>query len=369
MRVIDLDGMPRTEMPPPPLDHEACWSAVLARDASADGRFVTAVRSTGINCRPGCSARRPRRENVTFFTCREEAEAAGFRACKRCRPDEPSREARATDAVARACRLIDEAETPPALAELARAAGMSAYHFHRTFRLDTGVTPKAYAAARRASRVEAGLRDEAHSVTQAVFDAGFNATSRFYADSRERLGMTPSASRRGEEGATIRFAVAQCSLGPILVAATAKGVCAILFGEEPDALVREVQDRFPRAELNGADPTFERLVARVVGLVERPDQPVDLPLDIGGTAFQQRVWEALRKIPAGQTASYAEIARAVGAPAAMRAVGRACGANPVAVAIPCHRVVATNGSLTGYRWGVARKRRLLARERGERDEA
>ena len=364
MRIQNLDPMDRTAAPAPPLDHAACWDAVLARDASAEGTFVTAVRTTGVYCRPGCSARRPRRENVTFYpTCRE-AEAAGFRPCKRCRPNEASREARAGAAIALACRMIEEAETPPALDALARAAGLSPFHFHRTFKRITGVTPKAYAAARRADRVETGLR-AGRSITQAAFEAGFNASSRFYADASERLGMSPSAYRRGGEGATIRFAIGECSLGPILVAATEKGVCAILFGEDPDALARALQDRFPKAELIGADAGFERLVARVVGLVERPDQACALPLDIHGTAFQQRVWEALRKIPAGRTATYAEIARAIGSPAAIRAVGRACGANPVAVAIPCHRVIATNGSMTGYRWGVARKRQLLDRERRE----
>ncbi|WP_430912694.1 bifunctional DNA-binding transcriptional regulator/O6-methylguanine-DNA methyltransferase Ada [Methylobacterium sp. sgz302541] len=336
-------------------------AALAARDRRADGLFVYAVRTTGVYCRPSCAARPARPENVGFHPTCEAAEAAGFRPCLRCRPNEPSREERQAQALARACRLIEEAETPPPLADLARAAGMSAFHFHRVFKAATGVTPRAYAAARRSERVAEGLREGA-SVTRAVFEAGFNASSRFYEEAGARLGMSPRAYKAGGTGAAIRFAVAQCSLGAILVAATDKGVCAILLGDDPAALVRDLEDRFPKAELIGGDAAFERLVARVVGFVEAPARGLDLPLDIGGTAFQQRVWAALRKIPAGRTASYAEIARAIGEPAAVRAVARACGANAIAVAIPCHRVVRADGALSGYRWGVERKRDLLARE-------
>ena len=336
-------------------------AALAARDRRADGLFVYAVRTTGVYCRPSCAARPARPDNVSFHPTCEAAEAAGFRPCLRCRPNEPSREERQAQALARACRLIEEAETPPPLADLARAAGMSAFHFHRVFKAATGVTPRAYAAARRSERAAEGLREGA-SVTRAVFEAGFNASSRFYEEAGARLGMSPRAYRDGGTGAAIRFAVAQCSLGAILVAATDKGVCAILLGDDPAALVRDLEDRFPKAELIGGDAAFERLVARVVGFVEAPARGFDLPLDIGGTAFQQRVWAALRKIPAGRTASYAEIARAICEPAAVRAVARACGANAIAVAIPCHRVVRADGALSGYRWGVERKRDLLARE-------
>jgi AraC family transcriptional regulator of adaptative response/methylated-DNA-[protein]-cysteine methyltransferase len=261
----------------------------------------------------------------------------------------------------RACRLIEEADELPSLDALAAAAGMSRYHFHRVFKETTGVTPRAYAAAQRARRV----RDElplSGTVTEAIYGAGFNSSGRFYAASNGMLGMSPTRFRAGGAGEEIRFAVGQCSLGAILVAATAKGVAAILLGEDPDALLRDLQDRFPKARLIGGDAGFEALVARVVGLVEAPSLGLDLPLDVRGTAFQQRVWQALRQIPAGTTASYAEIARRIGAPGAVRAVARACAANPAAVAIPCHRVVRQDGGLSGYRWGVERKRALLDRE-------
>jgi AraC family transcriptional regulator of adaptative response/methylated-DNA-[protein]-cysteine methyltransferase len=347
---------------PTPQDDAARWDALKRRDPDADGSFVYSVRTTGVYCRPSCPARPARPENVAFHLTCEDAERAGFRPCKRCRPNEASQAERHAAAIARTCRLIDAAETPPGLDDLARAANMSPYYFHRLFKGVTGVTPKAYADARRAERVAAGL-PEAETVTNAVYDAGYNSASRFYASSNERLGMTPTAYRNGGAGAAIRFAVGECSLGSILVAATEKGVCAILIGDDPDALARDLQDRFPKAELKGGDAEFERMVAQVVGLVEAPGSRFDLPLDIGGTAFQQRVWQALRAIPAGKTASYTEIAQAIGLPKSVRAVARACGANPLAIAIPCHRVVRSDGALSGYRWGVERKRTLLTRER------
>jgi AraC family transcriptional regulator of adaptative response/methylated-DNA-[protein]-cysteine methyltransferase len=340
------------------------WEALLRRDAGADGTFVYSVRSSGVYCRPSCAARMPLRVNVAFHATPESAEAAGFRPCLRCRPSDASLAGRQAAAIAAACRLIDEADAVPNLKTLSAAAGLSPHHFHRVFKRTTGVTPRAYAAARRAERVAAGLRG-AGSVTEAIYEAGYNSASRFYAASTARLGMTPTAYRRGGAGALIRFAVGQCSLGAILVAATEKGVCAILLGDEPDALTHDLQDRFPQATIEGGDAGFETLVARVVGLVERPDTGVDLPLDIGGTAFQQRVWEALRAIPSGRTATYTEIAARIGQPSAVRAVALACGANAHAVAIPCHRVVRSDGSLSGYRWGIARKRSLLARESEE----
>ncbi|PIK74126.1 bifunctional DNA-binding transcriptional regulator/O6-methylguanine-DNA methyltransferase Ada [Methylobacterium frigidaeris] len=348
----------------PPLDTAACFAAIARRDRAADGRFVYAVRSTGVYCRPSCAARPALPKNVSFHPTCAAAEEAGFRACRRCRPNEASLGERQTEAVARACRMIDAAETPPALADLAATAGLSPYHFHRVFKQVTGVTPRAYGAARRAARAAEGLR-QAGTVTEAIFDAGYGAASRFYAAAPTRLGMTPTAYRRGGEGAAIRFAVGACSLGHVLVAATETGLCAILLGDDPDALLRDLQDRFPKAVLTGGDRDFEAVVAQVVGLVEAPGMSSTLPLDIGGTAFQQRVWQALRAIPPGRTATYAEIAQAIGAPSAARAVALACGANALAVAIPCHRVVRQDGSLSGYRWGVARKRALLDRERAD----
>jgi AraC family transcriptional regulator, regulatory protein of adaptative response / methylated-DNA-[protein]-cysteine methyltransferase len=339
----------------------ARWQAVVRRDRAADGQFCYAVTTTGVYCRPSCGARRPLRANVRFHRDAAQAERAGFRPCRRCRPNEPPLARPQAEAVARACQLIAEAETPPDLAALAAAAGLSRFHFHRVFKAMTGVTPHQYASQHRAQRVRAGLRGSG-TVTAALYDAGFNSNGRFYAAAPGMLGMTPRRFRAGGQGASIRFAVGQCSLGAILVAATAKGVAAILLGDDAAKLVEELQDRFPKAELVGGDRAFERLVARVVGLIERPADGLDLPLDVRGTAFQERVWQALRAIPAGATASYAEIARRIDRPRAVRAVGQACAANPLAVAIPCHRVVRNDGGLAGYRWGIARKRALLQRE-------
>jgi AraC family transcriptional regulator of adaptative response/methylated-DNA-[protein]-cysteine methyltransferase len=342
-------------------DDEVLWEAVRRRDRQADGTFCYAVATTGVYCRPSCAARLPRREHVTFHAAPEAAERAGFRPCKRCRPDEPSQAERHAASVALACRLIETAEEPPALEALARAVGLSPFHFHRVFKAVTGVTPKAYAGAQRARRVRQGL-ERAETVTEAIYDAGYNASSRFYEQAQALLGMKPADYRDGGRDAEIRFAVGECTLGSILVAATAKGVCAIQLGDDPEALVRDLQERFPKARLIGADPAFEALVARVVGQVEEPRRSAELPLDVRGTAFQQRVWQALRGIPAGRTASYAEIAARIGSAQAVRAVARACAANPVAVAIPCHRVIRTDGEAGGYRWGVERKRELLRRE-------
>ncbi|GBU15950.1 MULTISPECIES: bifunctional DNA-binding transcriptional regulator/O6-methylguanine-DNA methyltransferase Ada [Methylobacterium] len=335
--------------------------AVAERDGRADGHFVYAVRSTGVYCRPSCPSRAALPENVGFHASPEAAEAAGFRPCLRCRPNEAGRAERGVRAVALACRAIEEAETPPDLAALGRASGVSPSHLHRLFKGATGVSPRAYARAVRAARAGKGLREGA-SVTRALHEAGFNAASRFYAEAEDRLGMSPLAYRKGGPGAAIRFAVAPCSLGRVLVAATERGVCAILLGDDPEALRRDLEARFPRAELVAGAGDFEGLVARVVGLVERPEADAALPLDIAGTAFQERVWQALRAIPSGETATYTGIARAIGAPTSARAVARACGANPLAVAVPCHRVVGAGGALSGYRWGLERKRALLARE-------
>jgi AraC family transcriptional regulator, regulatory protein of adaptative response / methylated-DNA-[protein]-cysteine methyltransferase len=344
-----------------PARDEERWQAVSRRDPAFDGRFLFAVRTTGVYCRPSCASRPAKRENVSFFANAAEAERAGYRACKRCRPDKLGAPDPQVEAVKRACEQIESAEEAPKLADLAASVGLSPYHFHRVFKTITGVTPKAYAAERRARRAADKLRT-ADTITEAIYDAGFNSSSRFYESTAARLGMTPGAVRRGGAGAVIRFAVGEASLGAVLVAATDKGVCAIMLGDDPQALVRELQDRFPRAELKGGDAEFERTVARVVGLVEAPGQRLDLPLDIRGTAFQQRVWAALQAIPPGETATYTEIARAIGQPTAVRAVAQACGANPLAIAIPCHRVVRADGDLSGYHWGVERKRKLLDRE-------
>ena len=337
------------------------WQAVERRDRRFDGAFFYSVATTGVYCRPSCGARLPRRENVRFHASCEEAERAGFRPCKRCRPDEAPLELRRARAVERACRLIEAAEETPSLDQLAESAGMSRYHFHRIFKAITGVTPKAYASANRARRLREQLPRSA-TVTEAIYGAGFNSSGRFYATSSQVLGMAARRFRSGGTGESIRFAVGQCTLGSILVAATETGICAVQLGDDPEVLVRELQERFPKARLSGAEADFERWVAKVVGLVEAPALGLDLPLDVRGTAFQQRVWEALRRIPAGSTATYAEIARRIGAPKSVRAVARACASNAIAVAIPCHRVVRTDGSLSGYRWGVERKRALLARE-------
>ncbi|MDE2228102.1 MAG: bifunctional DNA-binding transcriptional regulator/O6-methylguanine-DNA methyltransferase Ada [Alphaproteobacteria bacterium] len=344
------------------------WEAVRRRNPAADGHFYYSVRTTGVYCRPSCASRPARRENIAFHDSRAAAEAAGFRPCKRCRPNAPPLAARRAAVVAKACRTIESAEATPDLAALARAAGLSRFHFHRVFKATIGLTPRGYAAACRARRLHAEL-PRAGSVTEAIYGAGFGSSGRFYAVSETLLGMRPRAFRAGGVGAAIRFAVGQCSLGAVLVAATAKGVCAIMLGDDPDRLVRELQDRFPKAQLVGGNAAFERLVARVVGLVETPGAAAELPFDLRGTAFQQRVWQALRAIPPGDTASYAEIARRIGRPHAVRAVAQACAANPVAVAIPCHRVVRQDGGLGGYRWGIARKRALLERETKLRDTA
>jgi len=343
------------------MEHDPRWAAVLARDPAADERFVYAVKTTGVYCRPSSPSRLPKAENVEFFATAAEAEAAGYRPSQRAHANRSTLNTRHAELVAAACRAIESAEKLPNLSALAKQAGLSSYHFHRVFKAVTGVTPKRYADAHRARKV----RDElgrASSVTNAIYDAGFNSNSRFYAASDQVLGMRPSDYRAGGTNAQIRFAIGECSLGAILVAQSARGVCAILLGDDPDALARDLQDRFPHADLIGGDADFEQLVAQVVGFVEAPGIGLDLPLDVRGTAFQQRVWQALRDIPAGSTASYTDIATRIGAPKAVRAVAQACAANRLAVAIPCHRVVRSDGTLSGYRWGVERKRELLKRE-------
>jgi AraC family transcriptional regulator of adaptative response/methylated-DNA-[protein]-cysteine methyltransferase len=360
--------MPQTassaKRPPVPAPEDelvdARWAAVLARDTQYDGGFYYSVATTGVYCRPSCPARRPKRAHVRFHDSLASAEAAGFRPCKRCKPDQSVSQHGAK--VAQACRVIEAAEEPPTLHQLAAAVGLSPYHFHRLFKAATGVTPKAYANAHRNARVRASLARSA-TVTEAIYDAGFNSNGRFYATATEALGMSPTAFRAGGADMQIRYAVGACSLGSVLVAASDKGVCAILLGDGPEALLAELRRQFPRAAVAGGGKDFAALAARVIDHVETPGAGLDLPLDIRGTVFQHRVWEALRRIPAGTTVSYTDIAKAIGAPKSVRAVAGACAANRLAIAIPCHRVVRGDGSLSGYRWGVDRKRALLAKEK------
>jgi len=337
------------------------WAAVVHRDPRANGVFYYSVRTTGVFCRPSCAARLARRENVTFHATIAAAEAAGFRPCKRCRPNEEPIEVRRARAIAKACRLIEESEEAPDFDAVAAEVSMSRFHFQRVFRTITGLTPKNYALAHRASRVRERLK-RSPTVTEAIYEAGFNSSGRFYATTDRMLGMRPTDFREGGANTDMRFALGETSLGSVLVAGSDKGVCAILFGEKPDALVDDLQSRFPKARLLGGDRSFEKWVAKVVGFVEAPRLGLDLPLDIRGTVFQRRVWKALQEIPIGSTASYSEVAKKVGAPGSARAVAQACAANRLAVAIPCHRVVRNDGGLSGYRWGVERKRTLLARE-------
>ncbi len=336
------------------------WQAVVDNSAAADD-FFYAVKTTGVYCRPSCPSRVPRRENVAFYDSREAAERAGYRPCKRCTPDRAPRSARKAGLVIKACRLIEASERPPSLDELARHVGVSTYHFHRLFTRTTGLTPHQYAIAHRDRQVRAQLAQGA-SVTNALFDAGFNSSGHFYENAEQALGMSPARYRDGGADSAIRFAIGECALGAILVAGTDRGICAIMLGDDPEALAQELQDRFPNATLTGDHREFAPYVAQVVGFVAEPASGLDLPLDIRGTAFQQRVWQALREIPVGETASYRQIAARIGAPKAVRAVAGACAANTLALAIPCHRVVRTDGILSGYRWGVERKRRMLAKE-------
>lgn len=340
----------------------ARWQAVCTRDAAADGQFLFAVVTTGVYCRPNCAARQPKRENVRFFDTTAAAEAAGFRACKRCRPTGRSVAETQAEAVHQACRLIDEAETPPSLNALADAVGISPFHFHRVFKAVLGVTPKDYAAARRIERLKREL-DEGTPVAQAIYGAGYGSPSRVYESTHTTLGMTPAAFQQGAKGKRIDWTVTSTALGPLMIAATPDGVCMIEFGQDATALEQQLQARFPSAERTRADAALAEHVSAVASYIATPSQGLSLPLDIQGTAFQRRVWRALQAIPPGRTASYGEVAAALGQPSAARAVARACATNGLALAIPCHRVVAADGRLSGYRWGVERKRALLAAEK------
>ncbi len=344
------------------LNREECWAALASRDSGADGAFVYAVRTTGVYCRPGCSSRLPRRENVAFYATPAAAEEAGFRPCKRCRPNEGSAGERRVAAIGRACALIRARDTLPSLTELADAAGISRFHFHRVFKEITGTTPREWGTAHRLGRFAERL-DSGESVAEAVYGAGFGASSRAYEAAPNGLGMTPGARRHGGRGETIRFTTVKTGLGWALVAATERGICMTALGDERAALEAELRRRFPAALIWPADAKLTAWAEQIVGFITRPDAQPDLPLDIRGTAFQALVWRALQKIPPGRTASYTEIAAALGRPSAVRAVAQACANNKLALLVPCHRVVRSDGDLAGYRWGIERKRALIARER------
>jgi AraC family transcriptional regulator of adaptative response/methylated-DNA-[protein]-cysteine methyltransferase len=338
----------------PTIDQDQAWAAFERRDRRWDGRVIGAVKTTGIYCKPSCPARRPKREHVEFFANAEAARAAGYRSCLRCKPDEVGRD---REAVASAVTLIERAEEPPKLDALAAAGGYAPHNFQRLFTREMGVSPAAYARGLRAGRAQRNLRKD-KSVTEAIYDSGYGAPSRFYADARDRMGMTPSAWRDGGRGETIRYALLDTPLGQMLVAATAKGICRLTFDEDVAALKR----RFPNASIEPADTAMASLISGVLQAIEAPAAAPDLPIDVAGTAFQEKVWRELRRIPLGETRSYADIAAAIGDPKATRAVGTANGSNPVAVLVPCHRVIRSDGTLGGYAGGLDRKRQFLAAE-------
>lgn len=348
------------------LDDDVCWQAIRSRDARFDGQFYTAVLTTGIYCRPNCSARHPLRKNIRFFRTRDEAEAAGFRACKRCKPDEAPLRARHRQAIVQACRHIESAEDSVSLDALSAQSGLSPHHFHRLFKQITGVTPKAYAATARANRMGEELAAQP-TVTGAIYGAGYSSSSRFYEAADATLGMTPTNYRKGGEGQTIEYAVAEGACGLTLIARTQRGICSIMLGDDAEMLSRELKERFPKAILQQSGEMKE-WAAHAMSQMDNPVEGASLPLDIQGTAFQRLVWEALREIPAGTTESYKAVAARLGRPKAVRAVANACAQNHVAVLIPCHRVVGASGSLTGYRWGIERKRALLAMERARKED-
>lgn len=358
-----FDPVPRPSIRSTENPDDCRWRAVVERDARADGAFVYAVSTTGVFCRPSCGARTPLRKNVSFYRAPSEAKLAGFRACKRCTPESTAPYERQRDRIVEACRLIQAAESEPTLSELARAVGSSPFHFSRVFKRVVGVTPKQYAMAHRA-KIAAKNLETSKDVTTAIYDSGYGASSRFYEASTGRHGMTATQLRKGGQGVEIRYAFGESSLGLVVVAATDRGICAVLFGASRDALTEDLKRRFPRAVFEASDlgSDFERWVEQTVGYLDGKSELFELPLDVRGTAFQELVWRTLRGLPAGETASYKEVAARIGRPKSARAVAGACAANPVAVIIPCHRVVRTDGDLSGYRWGIRRKRQLLDRE-------
>lgn len=341
---------------------DACWQAVKTRDATADDHFVVAVRSTGQYCSPSAVTILPARDNIEFFRDSAAAEAAGYTLSEASTPM-PHYPAKWLAIVKKSCYLIENAEQLPDLSTLANHCAVSSGYLHRIFKSVTGLTPKAYSEGLRAIRLREQLNNPQQSVSEAIFQAGFNANSRFYENASLRLGMTAKHYRRGAAGVTIYFALGQCSLGSVLVAQSEKGVCAISLGDEPDSLIEQFQQQYPHAILVGGDAQYEQTVAQVIGYIEHPGSTWHLPLDIQGTVFQERVWRALRDIPLGSTVSYTDIAEQLGSPKAVRAVAQACAANRLAIVIPCHRVVKRDGQLSGYRWGVARKEALLLREK------
>jgi AraC family transcriptional regulator of adaptative response/methylated-DNA-[protein]-cysteine methyltransferase len=346
--MLNIDQMP----------DEHLWQTVLHRQP---GDFLYAVTTMGVYCRPGCPSPRPLRKNVRFFSSPVDAEAAGFRACKRCDPKGDRK--RLGEAVVRdACEFIEASETMPSLDILANRAGYSRFHFLRMFRDHTGVTPRNYAEGVRARRLQSALAGGVR-VADAVADAGFGSESRVYEKTGAILGMTPGAARRGGEGEIIRTAAADCPFGRLLVGATDRGVCFIGFAEPDDSLMGDLRRRFPRARIVADDAALEDTLGAVLAFLTEPKQSLDLPLDLRGTAFQQRVWRTLCQIPLGETRTYGDVARMIANPKAVRAVARSCAANPVALAVPCHRVIGHDGSLTGYRWGTPRKKVLLQQER------
>jgi len=341
------------------MQSETQWQQVMARDARQDGRFVFAVRTTGIYCRPSCPSRRPRRDSVEFFSDPRQAERAGYRACLRCKPTEISAQARS---VMRARQLLDEAEGLLTLAELSKRVGVSPFHLQRLFKRATGLSPREYQSARRIQQVKHGLR-KGDDVTTALYDAGFGSPSRLYEKANQQLGMTPGAYRRGGAGMNVQYAIVPSPLGRLLVAATVRGLCAVRFGESALELERELREEFRAAEIQRDDSALRPYLQPMLANLRGENVTIDLPLDVRATAFQKRVWDALREIPAGETRSYSQVARAIGDPNSVRAVAKACASNPVALAVPCHRVVRSDGELAGYRWGINRKKRLLAQER------
>jgi AraC family transcriptional regulator of adaptative response/methylated-DNA-[protein]-cysteine methyltransferase len=343
-------------------DDAARWQAVEARDRRAEGQFFYAVVTTGIFCRVTCPSRRPRRENAAFFVTAAEAQQAGYRPCLRCHPTGRSPEQEHNAAIRAACALIDQAETPPPLKDLAEAAGLSPFHFHRLFKAITGVTPRSYIASKRVTKVQRELA-AGTPVTDALYGAGYGSSSRLYEQAHASLGMTPAAFRQGGSGAAIRWTIATTPLGRLIVAATPAGICMIEFGADEADLEARLHSRFPRSANIRTDAELSAQVQAIADFIDLPERGLNLPLDIQGTAFQRRVWQALQAIPPGETASYTDIAERLGQATAARAVARACAANGIALAIPCHRVIRGNGELSGYRWGVDRKRNLLARER------
>ncbi len=362
---LPVFSMSRNPTTAPTLNDDTWWGQVVARDPDADGAFWFGVRTTGIYCRPSCASRAPRRENVSFHATPAHAERAGFRACKRCKPRDASPGQALAARIADLCAWIASRDTIPSLRELSERIGMSEFHLQRTFKAAVGVTPRAYAVAQRAQRLREELR-RTRTVTEAIYASGYGSSSRFYDNANRELGMTPRSFKTGGANTQIQFSIGECSLGRILVSASDRGVTAVLLGDDDRALVHDLRDRFPNTVLTRGDAKFERIVERVIAFVERPKQRFDLPLDIRGTAFQRRVWQELTRIRVGSTCTYSELAKRIGKPDAIRAVAGACAANPIAIAIPCHRVVRTNGELAGYRWGLERKRKLLRNEKSSR---